>query len=178
MANKKLTDAGFIDSFNEIGSFFVNQNNSIKQIDRDDVVFGIEYGGTGANNAEEARINLEAAHIDHTHTLEELGAAAADHTHTQETIDAAEKSVAFSLMIPISSWGETGMTARISFDSPNILDKNIVISPFVDMDAGEDYYETWCECGIHAIKQLSNEIIFACTERPEKDIKASILIVG
>ena len=178
MANRRLTDSGFIDSFKEVDSFFVNKDNAVKQIDKSNIVFDIENGGTGAIDAETARKNLEAAHINHTHTLDEFGAAAVNHTHMPESIGAAEKSTAFSLIIPISSWGKTGMTAVVSFASPNILNKNIVVSPFVDMDAGEDYYEIWSEYGIHAIKQLANSITFACTERPNMDIKASILVVG
>ena len=178
MANKRLTDASFVNDFTTIETFFVKENGSVKQVEKDKIVFGINNGGTGATTVEEALKNLNAAHIDHAHTFEDVGAAAKDHTHTLESIGAPDKSVAFSLDIPVSAWGKTGMTARVSFSSHDISDKNIVVSPYVNMDDGEDYYELWCEFGIHAIKQLSNEIIFACTERPEEDIKASVLILG
>lgn len=58
MANKRITDVDYIDSLSNNGSFFVNQNNTIRQINKEDVNFGIASGGTGANNAEDARTNL------------------------------------------------------------------------------------------------------------------------
>lgn len=58
MANKRITDVGVIDSLNSNESFFVNQNSTIKQIKKEDITFGIINGGTGADNAEDARNNL------------------------------------------------------------------------------------------------------------------------
>lgn len=61
MANKRITDVDFIDSLQSDESFFVNQNNTLKQINKGNVVFEIVNGGTGANNAEEALTKLGAA---------------------------------------------------------------------------------------------------------------------
>ena len=61
MADKRITDVDFLDSLNSDESFFVNQNNTIKQISRNDIVFPITSGGTGATNAAAARANLGAA---------------------------------------------------------------------------------------------------------------------
>lgn len=58
MANKRITDVDFIDSLNSNESFFVNQNSSIKQISKADVVFGINNGGTGATDAATALKNF------------------------------------------------------------------------------------------------------------------------
>lgn len=55
---KKLTNVDYIDSLTNNGSFFVNQNNTVRQINKEDVVFGVKSGGTGAKNAEDARTNL------------------------------------------------------------------------------------------------------------------------
>lgn len=55
---KRLTDVDYIDSLNSSGSFFVNQSNTVRQINKEDIVFGITSGGTGAKNAEDARTNL------------------------------------------------------------------------------------------------------------------------
>ena len=90
MANKRITDVDFIDSLNGDESFFINRNNSIKQISKEDVIFSIANGGTGATNADAARTNLGAAAANHTHTLDELGAADENHTHTASEIGAAE----------------------------------------------------------------------------------------
>lgn len=178
MANKRLTDASFVDDSTTIETFFVKENSSVKQVEKDKIVFGINNGGTGATTAEEALKNLNAAHIDHTHTFEDVGAAAKDHTHTLESIGAPDKSAAFSVIIHVSDWDKTAKTVRVSFSSHNISNKNIVVSPFINADENEDFYEQWCEFGIRAIRQLPNSIDFACTEIPEEDIKASVLILG
>lgn len=65
MTNKRITDVDFIESLNSDESFFVNQNNTIKQINKGDITFDIVNGGTGANNAEDARENLDAAPTSH-----------------------------------------------------------------------------------------------------------------
>ena len=53
-------------------SFFVNQNNAIKQVSKSNVVFGITNGGTGATTAEQARTNLGVAPTEHTHSIDEI----------------------------------------------------------------------------------------------------------
>ena len=58
MANKRITDVDFIESLNSGESFFVNQNNTLKQINKRDVVFDIVNGGTGATTVEDAQDNL------------------------------------------------------------------------------------------------------------------------
>lgn len=64
MADKRITDVDFIDSLNSDESFFVNKNNTIKQINKGNITFDIVNGGTGANNAEDARANLGAISAD------------------------------------------------------------------------------------------------------------------
>ena len=58
MANKRITDVDFLDSLKSDESFFVNQNNSIKQINKSNIVFDIVNGGTGASTAAGALTNL------------------------------------------------------------------------------------------------------------------------
>lgn len=69
MSNKRITDVDHIDAIFGDESFFVNQNNSLKQIKKSDINLGIISGGTGANNAEDARANLGAASSDDLNNL-------------------------------------------------------------------------------------------------------------
>lgn len=66
MAEKRITDVDFVDSLDNNESFFVNQNNTLKQINKNNITFGIQNGGTGATTAEEARINLGAITVFNT----------------------------------------------------------------------------------------------------------------
>lgn len=72
MADKRITDVDFIDSLNSDESFFVNKNNSIKQINKGNIVFDIVNGGTGANNAAEALANLGASAAVHKHVASDI----------------------------------------------------------------------------------------------------------
>lgn len=72
MANKRITDVDFINSLNSNESFFVNQNNAIKQINKGNIVFDIVNGGTGASNASDALENLGAASSSHTHNATDI----------------------------------------------------------------------------------------------------------
>jgi hypothetical protein len=58
MADKRITDVDYIGSLNNSESFFVNQNNTLKQINKKDVVLDIINGGTGATDASTALYNL------------------------------------------------------------------------------------------------------------------------
>lgn len=60
MVKKRITDVDYINSLNNNESFFVNQNNTIKQINKGNVVFDVSNGGTGAATASQALDNLGA----------------------------------------------------------------------------------------------------------------------
>ena len=61
MANKRITDVDFIESLDSSESFFINQNNTIKQINKTNIVFDTINGGTGANDGATGLANLFAA---------------------------------------------------------------------------------------------------------------------
>lgn len=49
MANKRITDVDFINSLNSNESFFINQNNTIKQINKNNVVLPVSSLGITAS---------------------------------------------------------------------------------------------------------------------------------
>lgn len=61
MANIKMTDVYYLDELDDSSgklSFFVNRNDSVKQIRIEDIIFDIANGGTGAKTVDGARKNL------------------------------------------------------------------------------------------------------------------------
>lgn len=58
MSKKRITDVTSTEILNDNDSMFINQNDSIKQIKKNNILFGISNGGTGATTAAEARANL------------------------------------------------------------------------------------------------------------------------
>lgn len=59
MATKRITEVNHTELLNDNDSLFINQNDSLKQIKKSDILFGISNGGTGANNLEGIKKNLE-----------------------------------------------------------------------------------------------------------------------
>lgn len=55
----------------------------------EDIPIPISQGGTGATSSQDARANLSAADINHTHTPASIGAAASSHSHNTSTTASA-----------------------------------------------------------------------------------------
>lgn len=109
MANKRITDVDYIDSLNSNESFFVNQNNTIRQINKGDLVFEVVNGGTGANNAEAARNNLGlgSVAVENTVPITKGGTGAANAVAARSNLglgDAATEDI-----VPVEKGG-TGAT--------------------------------------------------------------------
>ena len=109
MANKRITDVDYIDSLNSNESFFVNQNNTIRQINRDDVVFEVVNGGTGANNVTDARSNLGlgSVAVENTVPITKGGTGAANATTARSNLGLGD--VAIENIVPVEKGG-TGTT--------------------------------------------------------------------
>lgn len=180
--DKKITDVDFLDSLNSDESFFVNKNNSIKQINKSNIVFGINNGGTGATTVEEARENLGVASSEdlsnhmldtnnpHKVSLEQIGAASESHSHTLEALGAASKPISFSITVPASKWNSGVQSVSIS---PNdTTGKNIIVVP------SPESYVTWVESVARCSDYTATSLEFSCEDAPVKDMVVNILMLG
>ena len=131
MANKKITDVDFTESLGGDESFFINQNNSIKQINRGNIIFSVANGGTGATTLEEARANLEV------YSKTEMDTKVESLTDTLETLTDSVETLAETLTATISStW--TGEEAPYAQEiAVNGISKDD--TPIIDLVASDDF---------------------------------------
>lgn len=90
---------------------------------------------------------------------------------TPAALGAAVPSVAFSVTIPVNSWG-SGKTASVSVSKPGLATGHLIVSPHPNS------FELWVECGVRASGQGESSLTFACTELPDKALTANVLMVG
>ena len=163
MANKRITDVDFVDSLNSDESFFINQNNAIKQINKNNIVFGVENGGTGATTIEEVRTNLDVyskSEIDSTveNALENAFSAFASSA---------------SIIIPADLWAQ-----HDSYDGLYYANMNGA-APYVNSEsilfvapAGypKDNFDAYVNNNVRACEQGLETIGFIADTKPEIDI--------
>ena len=149
MAGKRITDVDFIESLNSDESFFINQNSTIKQIKRSDVVFNINNGGTGATNAADARANLGI---------------------TPENIGAVTMMAVSAELLPDSAWVDNKQIVNVD----GVTNDNVVIA---NPDPSVDNYKAYTECAVRCIAQSSGKLTFVCDYVPDTSIIVNILML-
>ena len=177
MIDKKITDVDFIDSLDSNESFFVNKNSSIKQINKSNIVFNINNGGTGATTVEEARENLGAvSHEDLNNVnidlLSHTGDTNNPHMVSPEQIGALPVSSISSTTFTITVANWNGGTEYTKTGLTGVTSSNIVIvSPMPSS------YTMWGESKVRAAAQNNGSITFVCEETPEESIGVNIVIL-
>jgi len=77
--------------------------------------------------------------------------------------------IANSVVLTAAGWSDNLQTVALAGMTGS---KNIVVSP------APASFEAWCEAGVRATAQNGKNLTFTCTDVPEMDLTANILIVG
>lgn len=125
--NKRITDVDFVESLNSDESFFINQNNTIKQICRSDIVFDIINGGTGASTVSEARNNLG---VYSTEEVDDLLSEKTNESHEHDASDITSGTLAVERLpiVPISNGGTGASDSETALK--NLLQNNMILSSY------------------------------------------------
>lgn len=170
MADKRITDVDFLESLDSDESFFVNQNNSIKQINKSNIVFGISNGGTGSTTVSGARNALGLGNTDGALPVANGGTGAV-------TADAARSALGAIAMtnttatLTVSGWSDKKQTVNIAEVPSDGYDNLVIISPVVDSRT------IYSECNIACTSQSNGTLTFECEDVPKIDIIVNVAIL-
>lgn len=166
MADKRITDVDIIDSFNGDLSFFINQNNSIKQINKKDVIIPVSSGGTGVTTIEDMKdilgINSDVVPI-------ERGGTGATTARNALINLGAMSMISRTVMLDVDAWNNNEQTVDVDGVT---ADNVVVISPRPTFDD----YTSYTESGIHCSAQFDGGLIFTCKEVPSMIITVNVAI--
>lgn len=177
MIDKKITDVDFIDSLDSNESFFVNKNSAIKQINKSNIIFGINNGGTGATTAEEARENLGAVSSAEFASVNEgldghILNTENPHMVTTEQIGALPTSSIMSTTFTISVDDWNGGLEYTKTGLAGVTSSNIVIISSIPTS-----YTVWGDYKIRAAAQNEDCLTFVCEETPEESVGVNVVIL-
>lgn len=169
MADKRITDVDFVGSLNSDESFFINQNSTIKQIKRNNVVFNITNGGTGATTVAGARNNLGLGNTDGALPIANGGTGATDAATARANIGAITMTYAFINLAPNSSWSDLTQTVNVN----GVTGNNIVFAAPASAS-----HTVYCESGVYCSAQANGKLTFKCETVPDVTIAVNILILS
>ena len=177
MAEKRITDVDFIGSLNSDESFFINQNSTIKQIKRSNVIFNINNGGTGATTVAGARNNLGLGNTSGALPVANGGTGATNAADARDNLGITPKNIgAVTMMtasvelLPNEAWIDNEQIVDVN----NVTDNNVVI---VNPDSSVENYNTYNECAVRCVAQSTGKLTFVCDYTPRTSIIVNILIL-
>ena len=165
---RRITDVDFIESLNSDESFFINQNNTIKQINRGKVVFGITNGGTGATTVADARNNLGLGNTAGALPVANGGTGASDAAAARANIGAVAMTSKTVKLAP-SSWSSLTQTVSVSGVTAS---NTVVVAP------APESYAAYGEAGVYCSAQASGKLTFKCETVPSATITVNVLILA
>lgn len=177
MATKRITDVDIIDSLNSDESFFVNQNSSIKQINKSNIVFGINNGGTGATTVAGARNALGLGNTEGALPVANGGTGAITADDARVNLGITPKNIGATTMksalatLNSNSWNSSNLSQSVSVEGVTI-DNVVVVSP----ETTSDNYKAYNKYGIYCISQSDNKLNFVCNKIPNININVNIAI--
>lgn len=194
MATKRITDVDIINSLDGNESFFVNKNNAIKQVKKENIVFGIANGGTGATTIAGARNALGLGNTSGALPIANGGTGATTVANARNALGLGNTSGA----LPVANGG-TGATtaenARVNLGAVSMNTVSITLSAsswsslsqtvsvtgvtannavFVNPAPNTSNYEAYIKYGVRCSAQTSGKLTFSCDETPTIAITVNI----
>ena len=168
MATKRITDVDIINSLDGNESFFVNKNNAIKQVKKENIVFGIANGGTGATTVANARNALGLGNTSGALPVANGGTGATTAKNARVNLGAVSMNTV-SITLSASSWSSLSQTVSVTGVTAN----NAV---FVNPAPNTSNYEAYIKYGVRCSAQTSGKLTFSCDETPTIAITVNIAI--
>lgn len=129
MANKRITDVDFINSLNSNESFFINQNNTIKQINKNNVVLPVSSLGITATADELNVLNGITATTEELNKLDGVTATTTElnvldgitaTTEELNYVDGVTSNIQTQIDGKVSDAGDT-MTGNLTFSNGGVI---------------------------------------------------------
>ena len=166
MATKRITDVDYIHSLNGNESFFINQNSSIKQINKRNIVFGINNGGTGATSVAGARNALGLGNTDGALPIANGGTGATTAEEARVNLGIIAMT---STQVRLDGWDDNQKIVSVNGVTAN----NTV---FVSPESNTDGYKAYAKCNVRCISQATNTLTFICDKIPDIPITVNVVM--
>lgn len=166
MAEKRITDVDFINSLDSNESFFVNKNNTIKQINKGNIVFSVANGGTGATTAKDALANLGATSKAYVDEQIQISKEYTESTVYEQVQSAKAKDTTVTLTN--DAWVNNIQTVYSGAVTENSI---IFISPSASS------YVAYCDANIRCVSQSVGSLTFQCEYVPDVNIVVNVVVM-
>lgn len=168
MANKRITDVDSIDSLSGSESFFINRNNTIRQVNKSNVIWDVSNGGTGVTTLEGLRSLLKLGDPDDIITIDKGGTNAKTPAEALKNLGAQAQHTYATINLSVDDWEDNIQTISVN----NATETNTIL-----VSSHPDSFMEYAECRIRCIGQDNGTLTFACEDVPTNDLQANVIFM-
>lgn len=168
MANKRITDVDIVESLDSNESFFINQNNSIKQINKTNIVWPVASGGTGATSIAGIRNNLGLGNTDGPLPIANGGTGASSVETALISLGVQAQHTTATVTLIAENWVDNIQTVNVDGATET---NTVLVGPFPDS------YSDYAEYGVHCVGQGNGVLTFTCESVPSLNVRANVIFM-